>query len=637
MGAPTPDIDFVKPEGQSTEEMMLWREEVANVPKHWVRTVTACNSHCLFCLDMDTPRNVYLSEEEVKSEILRGRTELDAWKIILSGGEAALHPLFPEFIRYAREVGYGRVQTVTNGWRYADRDFYERCVQAGLGEITFSLHGHTAELHNRLTQHKGSFERIVKAIRRAARDPRMICSVDVVINKQNVGVLDKIVELSVRLGVTEFDLLHVIPQSAGYDNRDELFYNPRQYLPVLQKVFRLNRHPRFVVWTNRFPVEFLEGMEDLIQDPHKMLDEINGRRFHVRKYLDTGEPLHCREPERCQHCFIEPYCTTMDRAIERQNEGSWEVWDVGADRRAFRDLPVPLPYGITHVGIEVERLSELAQVAGRLPAGAGLYVRAADADPVPSAPGVPLVLVARTAAQLDAWLPAEGLPDAVSELEIALNVDTAPWMLAHRDRLAGCLSRVRVHQPSFEHMKEASEHDVRAPRAFFEQLGLRVRASGLPACNTPGCELVDSRAVLPAWTFDRATGRFSIRELSRYHIKEGYRSKSSRCEDCALTARCDGMHINMIRDQGLALLDPVADGPWKDDAAAQLAARHPEPPRRIRHGRPAQAPAESLPGYAAPTQAPADPLQISEANREIERAKRKERVRAMVAGTAEAK
>lgn len=637
MGAPTPDIDFVKPEGQSTEEMMLWREEVANVPKHWVRTVTACNSHCLFCLDMDTPRNVYLSEEEVKSEILRGRTELDAWKIILSGGEAALHPLFPEFIRYAREVGYGRVQTVTNGWRYADRDFYERCVQAGLGEITFSLHGHTAELHNRLTQHKGSFERIVKAIRRAARDPRMICSVDVVINKQNVGVLDKIVELSVRLGVTEFDLLHVIPQSAGYDNRDELFYNPRQYLPVLQKVFRLNRHPRFVVWTNRFPVEFLEGMEDLIQDPHKMLDEINGRRFHVRKYLDTGEPLHCREPERCQHCFIEPYCTTMDRAIERQNEGSWEVWDVGADRRAFRDLPVPLPYGITHVGIEVERLSELAQVAGRIPAGAGLYVRAADADPVPSAPGVPLVLVARTAAQLDAWLPAEGLPDAVSELEIALNVDTAPWMLAHRDRLAGCLSRVRVHQPSFEHMKEASEHDVRAPRAFFEQLGLRVRASGLPACNTPGCELVDSRAVLPAWTFDRATGRFSIRELSRYHIKEGYRSKSSRCEDCALTARCDGMHINMIRDQGLALLDPVADGPWKDDAAAQLAARHPEPPRRIRHGRPAQAPAESLPGYAAPTQAPADPLQISEANREIERAKRKERVRAMVAGTAEAK
>ena len=44
------------------------RERIANQPKHWVRLVTACNNKCLFCLDMDTPRNVYLGEEEVKAE-----------------------------------------------------------------------------------------------------------------------------------------------------------------------------------------------------------------------------------------------------------------------------------------------------------------------------------------------------------------------------------------------------------------------------------------------------------------------------------------------------------------------------------------------------------------------------------------
>ena len=74
------------------QEQMLEREAIANRPKHWVRAVTACNSHCLFCLDSDTPRNVYLPLEEVKAEILRGREELNAWKIILSGGEASLHP-----------------------------------------------------------------------------------------------------------------------------------------------------------------------------------------------------------------------------------------------------------------------------------------------------------------------------------------------------------------------------------------------------------------------------------------------------------------------------------------------------------------------------------------------------------------
>src|SRR5688572_15766638 len=105
-------------------EAMLWRERVANIPKHWVRAVTACNSRCVFCLDSDTPRNVYIPVEEVKKEIDRGRDELGAVKMILSGGEASLHPGFSELIRYAKSRGYERVQTVTNGYRLAEPDFF---------------------------------------------------------------------------------------------------------------------------------------------------------------------------------------------------------------------------------------------------------------------------------------------------------------------------------------------------------------------------------------------------------------------------------------------------------------------------------------------------------------------------------
>ena len=74
---------------------MLARERVANVRKHWVRLVTACNSRCVFCLDTDTPRNVYISEEDVHRELIRGREQLHADKVILSGGEGSIHPKFP--------------------------------------------------------------------------------------------------------------------------------------------------------------------------------------------------------------------------------------------------------------------------------------------------------------------------------------------------------------------------------------------------------------------------------------------------------------------------------------------------------------------------------------------------------------
>ncbi|MCA9617553.1 MAG: radical SAM protein, partial [Myxococcales bacterium] len=164
---------------ERSKDQMLWREEVANKPKHWVRAVTACNSRCLFCLDSDTPRNVYLDEADIKREIDRGIDELGAEKIIISGGEATLHPKFVDLVRYAKERGYDRVQTVTNGYRFAEKAFYLDSVNAGLGEITFSLHGHTAELHDHLTGTPDAFRRLVKGMVRALRDGRVIVNVDV--------------------------------------------------------------------------------------------------------------------------------------------------------------------------------------------------------------------------------------------------------------------------------------------------------------------------------------------------------------------------------------------------------------------------------------------------------------------------
>jgi MoaA/NifB/PqqE/SkfB family radical SAM enzyme len=585
-------------------EAMLWRERVANRPKHWVRTVTACNSRCLFCLDSDTPRNVYLSEDEVKKEIDRGLDELGADKIILSGGEATLHPLFPEFVRYAKERGYDRVQTVTNGHRLADRTFYDACLAAGLGEITFSLHGHTPELHDRLTQTPGAFKRLVKGMVRAVRDRRLIVNVDVVINKQNVAVLDKIVELCISLGVTEFDLLHVIPQAAAFDHRDELFYDVRDHYEVLQRVFKLNRHPRFVVWTNRFPVEYLEGLEDLIQDPHKMLDEVNGRRFQVRRYLDEGSALDCRHPERCPHCFIEPFCTTTDRVIAAQNAETWEVWWLG--ERAYDGGA--LPYGCRYLGVRAASLAALDAVV--TPPDVGIYAELAGAAVLPPDLGArrPVILLARDVEALDAWLFGE-LPAGV-DVDIELNQHTAPWISRERERLAGLGDRVRLLQPSHEHMAEASATDVRDPRGFFSGLGVALRVSGLPACLVPGMELVPERAILDAALFDAESGRLDIRALARYHVAQRYRAKSLRCRECRVTDRCDGAHINMVRDQGLGQLTPLGEGPEAEAAERQLRALYPEPPTRLSGGRPSEPVAPSLPGFPPPGEAPLDPLAV---------------------------
>jgi len=608
--------------GQLTERMLV-RERAANVRKHWVRLVTACNSRCVFCLDTDTPRHVYLLENDVKQEIKRGRDQLNADKIILSGGEGSIHPKFFDFVRYAREIGYSRVQTVTNGFMFSKRDFYLAAVEAGLGEITFSLHGHTAELHDRLTGTPDAFHKLMKGMVRAVRDGRVIVNVDVCINKQNVAYIDQIVALCLSVGVHEFDLLHVIPQGDAFKNRDELFYDPVEHLPRLQKVFRLNRHPSVVVWTNRFPVEFLEGLEDLIQDPHKMLDEVNGRRFQVRRYLDERVPLECRQQERCVHCFIEPFCTTMDRVIERQNQASWEVWWIGAPNGTMPSVS-DLPFGCRSIGVEVDDLPDVEQLG--IPPDTGLYVRMKRASRSLDRARVPnrLLLALREPEQLDVVLDGTPLPPGV-EVEVELNQRTAPWLLSQRERVRGYLDVLRLHQPSWEFLKDAVANDVRDLKGFFTALALPVRVSGLTACLAPGTQLVDPPKVLDRKLFDPETGRVAIRELARTHVVHGYLAKSLRCRDCVVSERCEGAHINFLRDQGFAELEPLREGPWAQNAAAQLLALRPTPLPRVRDGQPLQPVAPSLPGFAPPKAAPVEPLiEFAQRARELRERARQE-------------
>ena len=592
---------------------MLERERVANVKKHWVRLVTACNSRCVFCLDTDTPRGVYLLEEDVRRELRRGREELHADKVILSGGEGSIHPKFVDFIRYAKEIGYDRVQTVSNGVMFSQLEFYRAAVDAGLGEITFSLHGHTPELHDRLTGTRGAFHRLMNGMMRAIREGRIIVNVDVCINKQNVAYIDQIVDLCLSVGVHEFDLLHVIPQGVAFENRNELFYDPIEHLPRLQKVFRLNRHPGVVIWTNRFPVEFLEGLEDLIQDPHKMLDEVNGRRHQIKRYLDEGVPLECRDKERCQYCFIEPFCNTADRVIGRQNEASWEVWSIGqVDEKNWADAdltPAGLPFGSSYIGLDVDDLIELEAMP--LHEHIGIYVRPqrisrlVDRSVVRNA----LLLRVRDADQLAVLLSAEELPLGV-DVEIELNQQTAPWMLENRDTVSRHLQRIRIHQPGHEFLKDSIAEDVRDPQRFFEQLDLPVPVSGLPACITPNTELREAPKVLAKTLFDEETGRVDTRALARTHVVEGYWGKSLRCRDCRINDRCDGAHINFLRDQGFARLEPLREGGWADSAEEQMLRLRPQAPKRLRDGKPLEQVAPSLPGYDGPQPLPEEPLMV---------------------------
>ena len=158
-----------------------------------VKIVTGlkCNIKCVFCYyrdNLDAPnRNVVDILADVSYAYRKGVREID-----FSGGEPTVHPDLPELIAAAKQLGMERVCIITNGWRLAERGYFQELRNAGLDEALFSVHGSSADVHDQLTAVPGSFERIARGMKNAL-DLGVVVRTNTVVNRIN---LDDLLEIS---------------------------------------------------------------------------------------------------------------------------------------------------------------------------------------------------------------------------------------------------------------------------------------------------------------------------------------------------------------------------------------------------------------------------------------------------------
>ena len=579
------------------EDKVAQHEDAAHEKRNWVRLTYDCNNKCIFCLDSDTHDGEMRDPDEVKTQILEGRKK-GATRLILSGGEPTIHPRYIDFIKLGRLAGYRRIQTVTNGRLFAYQEFIDRCLAAGLHEITFSLHGPNARVHDALVGVKGAFEQESAGLRRALDDGRPIVNVDIVINRGNVKVLPEMLETFYSWGVREFDLLQVVPFGAAFrEGRDILFYDLEEAAPFIQEALVFSQRPDVHVWFNRFPPPHLEGFEHLIQDPYKLNDEVRGRKEELERQLSHGEALDCREPDRCRYCYLEQLCDTLEKVQTSTHRNTfsrllvdtaWEATlpptfggDPASAKRAFDDssnkrrLPVmggagatlehlPIAERVTKAGARVLAVKAPSLEAAREAAAAfegigAIELELADYAGLEEELGADDSLFCATltkatgadVAQVERLLGLGGF-----EVEVLLNDATAPWLLG----LSSLPRRLALRQPTYERLTEASERDVDLPSFFarFAELGgaEEVPVEGIPAC------IMGRTPRVPPETLDtammRPDGRLEIFRYARRYILEGYRSKSLRCRACTHDASCAGLHINQVRAHGYRWLSPVS-------------------------------------------------------------------------------
>ena len=154
-----------------------------------------CSAKCLFCSqDFAWRKEPNDLSFEKAVEFMYMAYQNGYRRLGFTGGEPTLRPELPKLIALAKKIGYGYVRIQTNGIRIADYDYAKTLADAGLTFVKYSLHGHNAELHDKLVAVPGAFEKNLRSIENLKK-LKIGIGVNIVLNELNYRHLVEFYEL----------------------------------------------------------------------------------------------------------------------------------------------------------------------------------------------------------------------------------------------------------------------------------------------------------------------------------------------------------------------------------------------------------------------------------------------------------
>ncbi len=271
-----------------------------------IKTGWLCNNHCIFCVQ-GRKREIYgnKSTDEVKRLLEEARQDTDS--VVFTGGEVTIRKDLIDLVKFAKSLGFRRIQIQTNGRMLAYKKLCEDLIDAGANEFSPALHGHTPELHDYLVSAKGAFRQTVRAIRNLRELDQLIMT-NTVIVKSNFRHLPEIARLLVALQVDQFQLAMVHPLGTAAEN----FYRvvPRFALlrPYLHKALKIGIKAGVIVMTEAVPYCFMQGLEPYVAERIMPRTKIMEGHLTVEDYTVHRLTEGKMKGPQCKQCIMNPMC-----------------------------------------------------------------------------------------------------------------------------------------------------------------------------------------------------------------------------------------------------------------------------------------------------------------------------------------
>lgn len=174
----------------------LKREE--EIKYVWLELTDACNLRCVHCygdFGYTVCADNNLTTDKWK-EIIKEISGYPNAGIQFIGGEPLAYKGFVDLLKYAHECGVKRIDVFTNA-TLLTKETIKHIAECN-ASVRVSIYGHTAEIHDKITQVRGSFEKMVNNVKLLVSEGvKVKCAL--IVMKENESFVSECLDFATRL------------------------------------------------------------------------------------------------------------------------------------------------------------------------------------------------------------------------------------------------------------------------------------------------------------------------------------------------------------------------------------------------------------------------------------------------------
>ncbi len=194
-----------------------------------------CQNNCVHCYAGGPHETIEMNTAQWK-EVINKLCDIGIFILTFTGGEPTLREDLPELLQYAQNKGMV-TGLITNGRRLKDKAYVETLEKAGLDFVQITLESHKAQIHDLMTDIKGSWLETIAGIKNAVNS-QVYVTTNSTLSKHNAPEFLETINLIKELKVAAFGCNSLIysGKANAVDEKFAITYETiKELLPIIRE------------------------------------------------------------------------------------------------------------------------------------------------------------------------------------------------------------------------------------------------------------------------------------------------------------------------------------------------------------------------------------------------------------------